>query len=81
MKIQHISSFKDLIVYQRCRSVSRKISEITKSFPKYEVYSLTGRILNSMIEKAFCGSSATKHKKLPRRIHLMSPHRLLITYY
>lgn len=33
MKIQHLSSFKDLIVYQRCRSVSREISEITKSIP------------------------------------------------
>ena len=33
--------FRDLIVYQKARDVARRIFELSKEFPKEEVYSLT----------------------------------------
>ena len=40
-------SFRDLIVYQKAKAVSRKIFELTKSFPKEETYSMTDQIRRS----------------------------------
>ncbi len=34
-------SFKDLVVYQKARSLSREVFKITKRFPREEAYSLT----------------------------------------
>ena len=33
--------FRDLMVYQKAREVARRIFELTKVFPKEEIYSLT----------------------------------------
>ena len=43
----HAQSFRDLIVYQKAKAVSRKIFELTKSFPKEETYSMTDQIRRS----------------------------------
>jgi hypothetical protein len=45
--LRHARSFRDLIVYQKSKVASKRISEI-------------GRMLNSMIEKAaaFCGETS-----------------------
>jgi len=40
MDLNHAKSFRDLLVYQKAKKVSREIFEISKSFPKEETYSL-----------------------------------------
>ena len=42
-----INSFRDLIVYQKAYILAMKIFEITKSFPKEEIYSLTDQMRRS----------------------------------
>jgi four helix bundle protein len=41
---RHARSFRDLLVYRKAFEVAKRIFEITKSFPKEEVYSLTDQI-------------------------------------
>ena len=36
--LAHAQSFRDLIVYQKSRQLSREILRITKSFPKEEMF-------------------------------------------
>ena len=45
--LKHAESFRDLIVYQKSRQLQREILQLTKSFPKDEVYSLTDQIRRS----------------------------------
>ena len=42
-------SFRDLVVYQKAKAVSRIIFELSKTFPKEETYSLTDQIRRSSI--------------------------------
>jgi len=44
MTTDYARSFKDLRVYQKAREVSRVVFQISKSFPKEEMYSLTDQI-------------------------------------
>jgi len=43
-ELNHARSFRDLVVYQKAKKVSRKIFEISKGFPNEETYSLTDQI-------------------------------------
>ena len=43
-ELDHAKSFRDLLVYQKAKKVSREIFEISRSFPKEETYSLTDQI-------------------------------------
>ena len=43
----HAQSFRDLIVYQKSRQLSREIFKLTKPFPKEEMFSLTDQIRRS----------------------------------
>jgi hypothetical protein len=43
-ELVHAKSFRDLVVYQKARKVSRAIFQISKEFPKEEIYSLTDQI-------------------------------------
>ena len=43
-ELDHAKSFRDLLVYQKAKAVSRRIFEISKGFPKEETYSLTDQI-------------------------------------
>jgi len=45
--MEHANSFKELVVYQKARTLAQSIFEITKSFPKEEMYSLTDQIRRS----------------------------------
>ena len=45
--LQHAKSFRDLMVYQKSRQLQREILNITKSFPKEEMFSLTDQIRRS----------------------------------
>jgi len=44
---EKIESFRDLIVYQKAFELQQEIFEITKSFPKEELFSLTDQIRRS----------------------------------
>ena len=43
-ELGHAKSFRDLVVYQKARKISRAIFEASKYFPKEEAYSLTNQI-------------------------------------
>ena len=42
--LAHARSFRDLAVYQKNRVVAREIFQLTKSFPREEMYSLTDQV-------------------------------------
>lgn len=42
--LNHAEGFRDLVVYQKARSVAREVFEISKIFPKEESYSLSDQI-------------------------------------
>ena len=46
-KLRHANSYKDLILYQKAQSIAHKIFELTKIFPKEELYSLVDQIRRS----------------------------------
>ena len=43
----YVQSFRDLEVYKLSRSLSKEIFEVSKSFPKEEMYSLTDQVRRS----------------------------------
>ena len=45
--MEHAKSFRDLEVYKLARKLSQEIFEVSKSFPKEEIYSLTNQIRKS----------------------------------
>ena len=45
--LKHANTFRDLEVYRKCRQVSQEIFELSKSFPKEEMYSLTDQVRRS----------------------------------
>ena len=46
-QLQHARSFRELIVYQKARAVAKHIFDVTKSFPRDEMYSLTDQVRRS----------------------------------
>src|ERR1043166_46385 len=44
MTTTYAKSFKDLLVYQEAREVSREVFTLSKAFPKEEMYSLTDQL-------------------------------------
>ena len=45
--LSHANSYRDLIVYQKSRKLSREIFAFTRDFPKEEMFSLTDQIRRS----------------------------------
>jgi four helix bundle protein len=45
--LQHARSFRDLVVYQKARPVAKRVFEMTKQFPREEMYSLTDQARRS----------------------------------
>ncbi len=43
-ELGHAESFRDLVVYKNARKLAQLIFELTKSFPKEEMYSLTDQV-------------------------------------
>jgi four helix bundle protein len=43
----HAKSFRDLLVYKKARAIAKKIFELSKKFPKEELYSLTDQVRRS----------------------------------
>jgi four helix bundle protein len=56
-----IKTHKELIVYQLAFKVSMEIFQITKSFPKEEIYSLTSQIRRS--SRSVCANLAEAFRK------------------
>jgi len=46
-ELLYAKSFRDLIVYQKSRQLSKEILKLTKTFPKEEMFSLTDQIRRS----------------------------------
>lgn len=45
--LRHAESFRDLIVYQKCRALAKEIKELSQSFPRDEKFSLTDQVRRS----------------------------------
>ncbi|MCC7189492.1 MAG: four helix bundle protein, partial [Anaerolineales bacterium] len=45
--LKHAESFRDLIVYQKCRALAKEIKVLTQSFPNDEKFSLTDQVRRS----------------------------------
>jgi four helix bundle protein len=63
----HADSFRDLVVYQKARAVSRRYFELSKSFPKEELYSLTdqgrrsSRSIGAQVAEAWAKRGYERH--------------------
>ena len=47
IRMEYVKSYKDLEVYKLSRQLSRNIFDVTKTFPREEMYSLTDQIRRS----------------------------------
>ncbi len=45
--LKRVGSFRELLVYQKSRKLALEIFQLTKRFPKEEMYALTDRIRRS----------------------------------
>jgi four helix bundle protein len=45
--LPYVESFRDLLVYQKTRQLAREIFQVTATFPKEEMFSLTDQIRRS----------------------------------
>jgi four helix bundle protein len=61
MEQNKIKSFRGLMVYQKSFDLSMEIFELTKTFPKEEIYSLTDQIRRS--SRSVCGQIAEAFRK------------------
>ena len=46
-RLAHALSYRELIVYQKARELSRELFHVSKSFPREEMYSLTDQLRRS----------------------------------
>lgn len=46
-KLQYASTFRDLMVYKTARAIAQRVFEISKTFPKEEMFSLTDQVRRS----------------------------------
>ena len=68
--MDYVESFRDLKVYKLCRLLSKEIFDISKSFPKEEMYSLTDQIRRS--SRSIGGQIAEAWGKRPYEKHFVS---------
>jgi four helix bundle protein len=65
--LPYVSSFRDLIVYQKARELSRQVFAISARFPREEMYSLTdqmrrsSRSIGAQIAEAWAKRRYEKH--------------------
>lgn len=45
--MKHAAGFRDLVVYQKARSIAKEVFEVSKRFPAEERYSLTDQVRRS----------------------------------
>ena len=68
--LAHANSFRDLLVYQKARVLSREILALTKRFPKEEIFSLTDQIRRS--SRSIGGQIAEAWAKRRYEAHFIS---------
>lgn len=58
-KLPHVGNFRELVVYTKSRELTREIFEMSKKFPREEMYSL---IVNTLLlhRPTPCSKSAKK---------------------
>lgn len=61
--------FQDLLAYQKGFNLSMEIFEITKKFPKEEMYSLTDQIRRSSRSVTITISEAYRKREYPKHFH------------
>ena len=61
--------FQDLLAYQKLFSLAMKIFEITKQFPKEEMYSLTDQIRRSSRSVSANISESYRKRVYPKNFH------------
>ena len=65
--LAYVKNFRELVVYQKSRELSREIFTVSKAFPREEVYSLTDQIrrssrsIGAQIAEAWGKRSYEKH--------------------
>jgi four helix bundle protein len=69
-QLQHARSFRDLIAYQKARAVAKHVFEVTKSFPREEMYSLTDQARRS--SRSVGAQIAEAWAKRPYERHFVS---------
>ncbi len=65
-----IRSFKDLVVYQKAFEQAMRLFEVSKKFPKEELYSLTDQIRRS--SRSVCTNIGEAWKKRRYQAHFVS---------
>ncbi len=65
-----MGSFKELLVYQKAFRLAMEVFEITKGFPKEEMYSLTSQIRRSA--RGVCSNIAEGYRKRRYPAHFIS---------
>ncbi len=68
--MEHIRSYKDLLVYRAAMKAAMTIFEVTKKFPIEERYSLTNQIRRS--SRAVCANLAEGWRKRRYQAHFVS---------
>jgi len=58
--------FQDLLAYKKSFSLTMNIFEVSKSFPKEEIYSLTDQIRRSSRSVLFTTAEAYRKRESPR---------------
>lgn len=61
--------FQDLLAYKKGFSVAMEIFELTKSFPKEEIYSLTDQIRRSSRSVTITIAEAYRKREYPKYFH------------
>jgi len=64
------NGFKDLLVYKKAFALAMEIFEVTKKFPKEEIYSLTSQIRRS--SRSVCSNIAEGYRKRIYEAHFIS---------
>ncbi|MFH0894737.1 MAG: four helix bundle protein [Bacteroidota bacterium] len=64
--MEYVKSYRELIVYKLCRQLSLEIFEISKRFPKEEMYSLTDQIRRSSRSTGAQIAEAWAKRKYPK---------------
>ena len=62
-------TYKDLLAYKKSFSLAMRIFEITKSFPKEEIYSLTDQIRRSSRSVPVTIAEAYRKRIYPKHFH------------
>ena len=65
-----MSSFRDLLAYQKGFELAMEIFEISKAFPKEEKYSLTDQVRRS--SRSVCSNFGEAYRKRRYQDHFMS---------